>query len=91
MNRREFVRTLAGLPLLGLLVKVPKAEEGLHLIMPGDPGYVDVSVGQGELNILESGDPRYVDWARYVDWESDWTRDIVNAEAQRIDDEILSS
>ena len=91
MNRREFVKALAGAPLLGLLVKLPKAEEGLRLIMPGDSGYVDVSVGQGELNILESGDPRYVDWARYVDWESDWTRDIVNAEAQRIDDEILSS
>lgn len=27
MNRREFVKALAGIPLLGLLVKVPKAEE----------------------------------------------------------------
>jgi len=28
MNRREFVKALAGIPLLGLLVKVPKAEKG---------------------------------------------------------------
>ena len=44
MNRREFVKALAGIPLLGLLAKLPKAQEGINLIMPGDPGYIDISV-----------------------------------------------
>ena len=45
MNRRDFAKALAGIPLLGLLVKLSKADEELHLIMPGDPDYVDISIG----------------------------------------------
>ena len=31
MNRREFVKALAGIPLLGLLVNVPKVEDECQL------------------------------------------------------------
>lgn len=50
MNHREFVKVLAGIPLLGLLVKLPKAEERPNLIMPSDPEYVDVTVDSIETN-----------------------------------------
>ena len=29
MNRREFVKALVGMPLLGLLAKLPKAKKGI--------------------------------------------------------------
>jgi len=73
MNRREFVRTLAGIPLLGLLVRVPKTKEELHLIMPGDPDYIDVGIGGGKgINLVFPDDSGYIEV---------WTREIVDVNA----------
>ena len=55
------MKALVGVPLLGLLAKLPKAKEEWSLLMPDDPEYVDYSVGQGELNVIMPGDPGYVD------------------------------
>jgi len=71
MNRRDFVKALAGIPLLGLLVKVPEQEEEFKLIMPGDPDYIDVTVGnKGELNLIMPGDPGYIDVSVSSPWHT---------------------
>lgn len=64
MNRRDFVKALAGIALLRLLVKLPEAEEELHLTMRGDPGYMDCSIGSTEATILfgsPSAEPAPID------------------------------
>jgi len=55
MNRREFVKALAGIPLLGLLARAPKAKEGWNLTMPGDPEYVDASTGSTKYILFGYG------------------------------------
>ena len=56
MNRRDFVKALAGIPLLGLLVKVPEAKDPYH--------EVDVLTFDGASH-------RQEDWY-IADPESEW-------------------
>ena len=83
MNRREFVKALAGVSLLGVLARLPKAQEGINLIMPGDPGYVDISPQGIDLLSGAEDQPPYElhadigegeDWLveRYKDENGDW-------------------
>ena len=61
MNRRDFVKALAGIPLLGLLVKVPEEKEDvlegayaeLRLGAEKQPPY-ELNVGKGVLDALRS-------------------------------------
>jgi len=47
MNRREFVKALAGVSLLGLLVKLPEAEEEATLTFV-DSGLYGLNAGKAE-------------------------------------------
>ena len=73
MNRRDFVKALAGIPLLGLLARLTKAEGGLNPNMPNDLGHIDVWDSKTGRELF-SGPIKPEDWLveRYKDENGDW-------------------
>jgi len=60
MNRREFVKALAGIPLVGLLAKLPKAEEHesyeLSIGVSDEQNYIISSYGDSSQDWIYIGD-----------------------------------
>ena len=89
MHRREFVKALAGIPLLGLLVKVPKGEERETVVVAECSEYIDVSASSPWHTMVYEGNRLISDDDRLT-WEEAWATGIANCAAQELDHLIIN-
>ena len=94
MNRRDFVKALAGIPLLGLLVKVPEAKElraaqcrvSQDWFLPSDKEPYHAVASMGSVEYADNSDWFYIGDGEYVRLRKRWSL----TEADRMADEMMN-